>query len=332
MRRIPLNFFIAFLLLFSMQQTQAQRALPGFLVKELGPSKIQISWINPYPTCIQLAVQRSNDSLSFFRTIFSPQSPELPANGFVDTKVYPGLKYYYRIFYVLEGGSYFFSEVKTLGGDQLSVSDSARIGTAFINKVLAKPPVPNTIIGIYTKGQLVQRFEYPAYVKFRDSVIHRTRDSLYILDADSVDWRPYVIKPKEYISIYRNDSLVQKIELSEYKRFRDSITYRTKDTIYSSNTFRIELHPFATKPMWKPSSFVFTNEKGYISILLPAARERKYRIVFYEENGTELFQIRSIKETDLVLDKTNFVHGGWFLFDLFENDVLKERNKFYLQK
>ena len=50
---------------------QAQTALPGFTVKELTKGKTQISWINPYPSCIQLAVQRSYDSITNFRTIFS---------------------------------------------------------------------------------------------------------------------------------------------------------------------------------------------------------------------------------------------------------------------
>ena len=53
---------------------------------------------------------------------------------------------------------------------------------------------------------------------------------------------------------------------------------------------------------------------------------------FYEEDGTELFRIKTIKEPELILDKTDFIHAGWFSFELFEDDKLKERNKFYLSK
>ena len=36
--------------------------------------------------------------------------------------------------------------------------------------------------------------------------------------------------------------------------------------------------------------------------------------------------------TDRVLDKTNFVHAGWFTYELYEDEKLKEKNKFQLQK
>jgi hypothetical protein len=78
----------------------AQGILPDITVRELTKGKVQISWNNPYETCIQLAIQRSTDSVNNFRTIFSSQSPELPSNGYVDNKPLRGIKSYYRIFYV----------------------------------------------------------------------------------------------------------------------------------------------------------------------------------------------------------------------------------------
>ena len=106
-----IRFFILLVFLIVIyQKGNAQSALPDFSVKELSQGKIQISWINPYSNCIQLAVQRSSDSINNFRTIFSSQSPELPANGFVDNRLFLQTKTYYRIFYVLKGGAYFFSK------------------------------------------------------------------------------------------------------------------------------------------------------------------------------------------------------------------------------
>ncbi len=106
-------FCIACALSFVTSTSTAQDTLPGFTVRSLSKGKVQISWINPYQSCIQLAVQRSYDSLKFFQTIFSAQSPGLPQNGLVDNNAIPGSKYFYRIFYVVEGGNYFFTKSKS---------------------------------------------------------------------------------------------------------------------------------------------------------------------------------------------------------------------------
>lgn len=248
----------------------AQTTLPGFTVKELTKGKIQISWLNPYPSCVQLAVQRSSDSTKNFRTIFSSQSPELPSNGFVDAQAPTGYRMYYRIFYVLKGGQYFFSTVKRAGDGDFDARVQAPIPATLI---------ANNIIRVYKRGELAFKYEYKDYLNFRDSIISKTRDSLYTIDADSIDWRPFI-----------------------------------------------------SRPLWKPSEYVFTNEKGYLTIRLPELKQHRYRIVFFEDNGAEVFQIRSVKDTDLVLDKASFIHSGWFSFELYEDDKLKEKNRFYLDK
>lgn len=265
--------FPAWLAMFVVwNSAQAQTALPGFTVKELTKGKTQISWINPYPSCIQLAVQRSYDSITNFRAIFSSQSPELLSNGFGVAQAMPRYKVYYRIFYVLRGGQYFFSNVKRVGDN----SPDTRV-----------QPLPNAaamvadaIIRIYKRGELALKLPYKDFLHFRDSIINRTSDSLYTVDADSIDWRPFVAKALS----------------------------------------------------WIPSPYVFTNDKGYLTVRLPDYKQHRYRIVFFEENGQEIFQIKAVKENEVVLDKASFIHSGWFQFELYEDEKLKEKNKFFLDK
>jgi hypothetical protein len=259
-------------MLMGWDTVQAQTALPGFTLKELTHGKIQISWINPYQSCIQLAVQRSQDSTKNFRTIFSAQSPELPSNGFVDAQGPAGYYYYYRIFYVLKGGQYFFT--------------SAKRATENVPSDIRVQPLPatkaaNVLIRIYKRGRFAFQYEYKDYLKFRDSIIYKTSDSLYTVNADSIDWRPFDSK---------------------------------------------------LLPSWRPSDYVFTNEKGYLSIRLPGFRQHRYRIIFFEENGLELFQIKAVKEAEMSLDKASFIHSGWFQFELYEDEKLKEKNKFFLDR
>jgi hypothetical protein len=86
------------------------------------------------------------------------------------------------------------------------------------------------------------------------------------------------------------------------------------------------------KPDFIPSFYVYTNKDGYVFINLPDADKKKYHIRFYEEDDTFLFEIKNIKDPALTLDKTNFLHSGWFKFELYNDEKLVEKNKFYLAK
>lgn len=86
------------------------------------------------------------------------------------------------------------------------------------------------------------------------------------------------------------------------------------------------------KPEFVPSFYVYTNKDGYVYINLPDADKQKYRIKFFEENQEPLFEIRTINRTGLTLDKTNFMHAGWYWFELYNDEKLVERSKVYLAK
>ena len=267
-----------FVVLFSMTSYAglAQDTLPKFTIREIGSSKILVSWSNPFPNCIQLAVQRSFDSTRFFSTVFSAISPNLPQNGFADNNMPAGVKAYYRIFYVLEGGAYFFSKSQSVG---------------VVKKEMQK--------------QLESEIDLPK-------------------NTDS----------KKLIRIYNRDKPTDVLEMDygRYKKFRDSIISKTKDSIYVVSADAIMLKPFIVKPFWKPSTFIYTTIKGYVDLRFPLAKQRKYKVIFYDESGIELFTIKQIKEPYLTLDYTNFIHASWFSFELFEDDKLKEKGRFLLQK
>lgn len=86
------------------------------------------------------------------------------------------------------------------------------------------------------------------------------------------------------------------------------------------------------KPDFVPSFYVYTNKDGYLFINLPNADEKKYHIKFFDEGDELIFELKQLKESALTLDKTNFLHAGWFRFELYDGDRLVERNKFYLAK
>jgi hypothetical protein len=86
-----------------------------------------------------------------------------------------------------------------------------------------------------------------------------------------------------------------------------------------------------TNTNWKASNFVFTNKNGFIQILLNNPTEHNYRLVFFDEKGNELFQMKQIESDNLILDNTNFLHGGWFNFELYMDNKLMDSNKVFLK-
>lgn len=244
----------------------AQDTLPKFTLRDLGNNRIQISWINPYETVVQLSVQRSFDSLRNFKTIFSPSSPNSKQNGFLDTKAPVGAPSYYRIYYVLQGGAYFFTPARKLSS------------------------------GVIMPGVAEK------------------------------------VSEEELITIRLRDAIIGQLNAKQYRRFRDSMMFQTRDTLYAISPNEILIRPYVAKQMWRPSQYIFSSRDGFINIKLPFAATRQYRVIFYEENGAQLFEIPRIRETSLVVDKANFIHSGWFLFDLYENGVLIERNKFFVAR
>lgn len=367
--------------------TFPQSLLPDFTARELTRGKIQISWNNPYRNCVQLAIQRSLDSSKNFRTIFSSQSPELASNGYVDNRPVPGVKNFYRIFYSLEGGTYFFTraiaveasaaatslpviipsvpavkappiapmpstaEKKNLTSIYLQKNILFRFNKAayahFKDSINTKTkdklrrlneravewiPVKKEVYFVYKDQQVVAELTKKSYLKWKDSIKYKTRDTLYALDAYHSQIRSYVAPPKAYVFIYRNDSLLQVLETVLYRKFKDSVANKTKDTLYASDEQHVEIRPFVPRYVWKASDYIFTNNKGYVTILLPLIKQHRYAVIFYEEDGSELFRIKNLKEQELILDKTDFVHAGWFYFELFEDDKLKEKNKFFLPR
>jgi hypothetical protein len=114
--------------------------------------------------------------------------------------------------------------------------------------------------------------------------------------------------------------VVTPIETVVAKKFRDT-------TITTTTTA-----PVVKKPEFVPSFYVYTNRDGYVYINLPDAEKKKYRIRFYEDDNSFLFEVKNIRQTGLTLDKTNFLRAGWFHFELYNDDDLVEKHRFYVGK
>ncbi|MDB5195790.1 MAG: hypothetical protein JWP88_160 [Flaviaesturariibacter sp.] len=234
MKRAGYAFLFLYSLFFATLSSSAQDTLPKFMVRNAGNNRIIVGWVNPFPTISQISIQRSFDSLKNYKTISTAADPKAIQNGFTDTKA-PNDHMFYRLFYVLEGGSFFFT----------------------------KPLKPDTS---------------------RSNLSNFPKPVIGGIDPN------------------RSDTLVNKQK------------------------------PVIKRPDWEPSYYVYTNKDGYVFINLPNADQERYSIKFFEEDNSPLFELKSVKEKGLILDKANFIHAGWFNFELYNGEKLVERNKFYLSK
>ncbi|MEI6265106.1 MAG: hypothetical protein WCP74_08365 [Sphingobacteriia bacterium] len=223
------SFAILFLFQIAVsQQLKAQQYLPYFSVIHLSKSQNKISWNNPNKNCIQLSVQRSTDSLNNFRTILSAQSPQLAENGFIDKKALEGVQLYYRIFYTLKGGAYFFS--KTVS---------------------------------------------PVEVK---------------------------------------DNIAEKKTPSKSSNKNNKANKKSEET----------------NKLLK-SSFLKMDKKGNLILHIPKTEQFNYSITFYSAEKNKFLSIDPIPETDLLIEKGNFLKEGWFEYELKEAGKIIERKRFYIQ-
>lgn len=82
-----------------------------------------------------------------------------------------------------------------------------------------------------------------------------------------------------------------------------------------------------------PSLYIYTHRDGYVRVNLPEdEKPKKYHIKFFDEDNMALFELKDVKERSFKIDKANFYHSGWFFFELYEDDKLLERHKFFLPK
>ncbi len=283
---------------FSLINSWGQDTLPNFTTQPIGANKAQISWVNPYNNCVQISVQKSYDSLRFFKSIFSPLSPELPVNGFVDNEYLPEIKTFYRIQYVLENGSFYFSNSRV---PKLVAKANTKVAN-----ISPKEPKKSILI-------------------LNDSITSTSKNPMLITE---------IPKEERIIKVFKQhlDSLKFSFIEDEFYAFKDSILKRTKDTLYSIATDYFVWKPFVPIPQWKPSLHIYTNSNGMINFDFPNYKQHYYRVIIYNPMGKEVLRIKQIKNESLVLEKGNFVAAGWFTFEIYEDEKLKEKNKFYLNR
>ncbi len=283
----------------------AQETLPAFSLSAKANGKNLISWHNGFQSVTQISIQRSFDSLKNFTTLLTVPDPVIPENGFVDSKA-PRPEMFYRLFIVLENGNYLFSKSKRALPENESTASKNKMEEEKDDNLMR---ADNQRITYLRDNGQKPRIEGPAKIQDAPKV--------------AVD---------KIIYIKQNDSVTMQIFSTMIRKFRDSVLTKTKDTLVFVGADTILIKTFVPKEVYKISNYVFTSKDGNITILLPDVDRKRYTVKFLEQDLTTLLEIKDIKEASLIVDKTNFVHAGWFRFELYEDGKLKEKNKLFIPK
>jgi hypothetical protein len=88
----------------------------------------------------------------------------------------------------------------------------------------------------------------------------------------------------------------------------------------------------AVPPPYIYGRFIYTGKDNNVIINLPDATKHKYSVKFFDDKDKPLFDIKTIPEPYLILDKVNFMHSGWFNYQLLDSGNLKEKYRLFIPK
>jgi len=305
------------LLLFSLNAI-AQDTLPKFTAYTRGMDKVIISWTNAYPKVTQISIQRSTDSLRLFKTILTVPDPTVQQNGYLDAKG-TNPKMFYRLFVVLDSGKYVFTKTMRPFYDTARNVADQRPETMPENNARQRVVIPENMAP--TEAELLKE-------KIKEAI--KKEEPKTVTTVEKPKPAP---EPERFFIIKKRDTVIMQVSEKGFRKFRDSIVLKTKDTMTFKSLDTILIKPFIPKEVYKPSRYVYTTERdGNVAISLPDAKSNHYSIKFFEDDKTFLFEVKQVKETWLVVDKTNFMHAGWFRFELYEDGKIKETHKFFIPK
>ncbi len=254
--------------------------------------KIIISWRNQYP--LEIKTLNIQRSFDSLKNFSTIGSVLTPQNA-ENGFVDPAPPYnkmYYRLFISFEGGDYIFTEAAR------PVKD-------------IPPPQP-----LFTQETVVDPFKKADMT--RQPLKETKKDPVAIIEKKT---EPEENEKKAPVS-------------KKGKKVKEPVAKKTraKKEIIAKIEEAEEDPSVSDNATGYPSRRIYIARDNNVVINLKNADNRKYTVKFFDEGDKFLFELNRIKENFLIVEKVNFLHSGWFYFELFENGKLIEKNKFFIPR
>ncbi len=98
------------------------------------------------------------------------------------------------------------------------------------------------------------------------------------------------------------------------------------------NSLSYALYDRDTVQEHEASGYVRRAANGDLVITVPQTASGRYKIRFFDERNTLLFEIRQIRDPLLIVEKYNFEHAGQFKYELYRDSFLIEKSNFAIRR
>ncbi|MEY3559812.1 MAG: hypothetical protein RIS12_245 [Bacteroidota bacterium] len=308
-RLFYLPLILALLLPGFFLASNAQDTLPQFSVKDIGKERYVISWVNNYPYTAQITIQRSFDSIRGYKSILTVPDPNAKQNGYADSKAIND-HMFYRLYIQLENGRFLFTAAKQPSREIIIAEPQPK------PVVTTSPTIPQKKEELVPKqGSSTTPAPVAVAINAENNPAYITTDEKTTAQVEPTTENTAT---REIPAVKRVEPIIvrlQNVRLGDSAKTPLAVTTKDDPNAYA------------------PSLFVYTHPDGNIRIQVPnRARLSKYRIKFFESDKRFLFELRNLPAPNFQLDKINFLHGGWFLFELYEDTRLIEKHKLHLDR
>ena len=308
-RLFYLLLILAWLLPGIFLASNAQDTLPQFSVKDIGKERYVISWVNNYPYTAQITIQRSFDSIRGYKSILTVPDPNAKQNGYADSKAIND-HMFYRLYIQLENGRFLFTAAKQPSREIIITEPQPK------PVLTTAPTVPQKKEELAPKqGSSTTPAPVAVAINAENNPANITTDEKTTAEVELATENTVT---REIPAVKRVEPIIvrlQNVRLGDSAKTPLAVTTKDDPNAYA------------------PSLFVYTHPDGNIRIQVPnRARLSKYRIKFFESDKRFLFELKNLPAPNFQLDKINFLHGGWFLFELYEDARLIEKHKLHLDR
>jgi hypothetical protein len=210
----------------------------------------------------------------------------------------------------------------------LAVADPKAVTNGFLD---SKAPNTTQYYRLFVQQEGGKYFFTHSYKPYLDTARPKPKTSPV---AKTVKSTPTPVSDTPAMPIAAPDSTEMESEEtgSNKKIQKNSVAKKKLSNTKSVGVGDVEADAPEAQEFRAPSVHVYTTPQGNVVMALPPEKTNLYTLKFYKEDGTHLFTMNKVKDHQLTLDKTNFIRSGWFRFELYENNVMKEKYRFFIPK
>jgi hypothetical protein len=125
-------------------------------------------------------------------------------------------------------------------------------------------------------------------------------------------------------------NFIDTAEVITKKKLIESVLTLKADTIDTRSNIKIITEKIGPVNNLSPNPFLFVNKENNLMLVLPQTNKRKFNLQVWKENGQTIFHMKNIRESQLLIDKSNFIFSGWFKYEISEGERVKEKGKFFI--